>query len=95
MVSSVIVLFAALAVAPSDPVKDGYVFAGWYIGNTKYGFTQPVMQDIELNAKWVNEVTDEATLKAAINEGITNIKLLADINLSGALDLSQKDSESG
>ena len=79
------------AVAPIDPVKDGYVFAGWYIGNTKYGFTQPVMQDIVLNAKWVNKVTDEVTLRAAINEGITHIKLLADINLSSALDLSQKD----
>ena len=79
------------AVAPIDPVKDGYLFAGWYIGNTKYNFKQPVMQDIALNAKWVNEVTDEATLRAAINEGITNIKLMADINLAGALDLSQKD----
>ena len=79
------------AVAPIDPVKDGYVFAGWYFGNTKYSFTLPVIQGIVLNAKWVNEVTDEATLKAAINEGITNIKLLADINLVGVLDLSQKD----
>lgn len=79
------------AVAPIDPVKDRYLFAGWYIGNTKYGFTQPVMLDVVLNAKWVNEVTDEAALRVAINEGITNIKLLADINLSGALDLSQKD----
>lgn len=79
------------AVAPIDPVKDGYVFAGWYIGNTKYNFKQPVIQDIALNAKWVNEVTDEANLRAAINEGITTIKLMADINLSVALDLSQKD----
>ena len=79
------------AVAPIDPVKDGYVFAGWYIGNTKYNFIQPVMQDVVLNAKWVNEVTDEATLRAAINEGITNIKLMSNINLSSALDLSQKN----
>ena len=79
------------AVAPIDPVKNGYILAGWYFGNSKYGFTQPVIQDIVLNAKWVNEVTDEETLRAAINEGITDIKLLADINLSGVLDLSQKD----
>ena len=79
------------AVAPIDPVKDGYMFAGWYIGNTKYNFKLPVMQENVLNAKWVNEVTDEATLRAAINEGITNIKLMADINLSSVLDLSQKD----
>ncbi len=79
------------AVAPIDPVKDGYMFAGWYIGNTKYNFKLPVMQEIVLNAKWVNEVTDEATLRAAINEGITNIKLMADIDLANALDLSHKD----
>ena len=79
------------AVAPIEPVKDGYVFAGWYFGNTKYGFTQPVMLDVVLNAKWVNEVTDEETLRTAINEGITNIKLMADINLSRALDLSNKN----
>ena len=79
------------AVAPIEPVKDGYVFAGWYFGNTKYGFTQPVMLDVVLNAKWVNEVTDEETLRTAINEGITNIKLMDDINLSRALDLSNKN----
>ncbi|MGO5085781.1 InlB B-repeat-containing protein [Oscillospiraceae bacterium LCP25S3_F9] len=79
------------AVAPIEPVKDGYVFAGWYIGNTKFNFQQPVMQDVVLNEKWVNEVTDEETLRTAINEGITNIKLMADINLSRALDLSNKN----
>lgn len=31
------------------------------------------MLDVVLNAKWVNEVTDEAALRVAINEGVTNI----------------------
>ena len=79
------------AVAPIDPVKDGYVFAGWYFVNTKYNFPLTIPSDITLTAKWVNEVTDETTLRTAINEGITNIKLMADINLSRALDLSNKN----
>lgn len=79
------------AVAPIDPVKDGYVFAGWYFVNTKYNFPLTIPNDITLTAKWVNEVTDETTLRTAINEGITNIKLMADINLSRALDLSNKN----
>lgn len=79
------------AVAPIEPVKDGYVFAGWYIGNTKFNFPLTIPSDITLTAKWVNEVTDETTLRTAINEGITNIKLMADINLSRALDLSNKN----
>ena len=80
-----------VAVAPIEPVKDGYVFAGWYNGSTKYDFTQTVTSNITLSAKWINEVTDEATLIAAINEGITTIKLMRDINLSSALDLTDKN----
>ena len=67
------------------------MFAGWYFVNTKYNFTLTIPSDITLTAKWVNEVTDETTLRTAINEGITNIKLMADINLSRALDLSNKN----
>ena len=80
------------AVAPIEPVKDGYVFAGWYIGNTKYNFIQPVMLDVVLNAKWVIEnVSSEDKLKEAVDLGSTFIKLQNDIKLSSALDLSQKN----
>ncbi|MGN0533921.1 MAG: InlB B-repeat-containing protein [Eubacterium sp.] len=79
------------AYAPVDPKKDGYVFAGWYNGSTKYDFPQTITSDITLTAKWVEAVTSEATLRTALNEGITTIKLMADINLSSALDLSQKN----
>ena len=79
------------AVAPIDPVKDGYAFAGWYNGSTRYNFPQTVTSDITLTAKWVNEVNSEATLRAAVDAGVNPIKLMADINLSSALDLSQKN----
>ncbi|MCR5329206.1 MAG: InlB B-repeat-containing protein [Saccharofermentans sp.] len=38
---------------PEDPSKDGYLFDGWYQGETKFDFTTPVTEDITLTAKWV------------------------------------------
>ena len=40
---------------PADPVKEGYVFEGWYsdsIFRTPYDFSQEVAGDITLYAKW-------------------------------------------
>ncbi|MCT6874492.1 MAG: InlB B-repeat-containing protein, partial [Bifidobacterium sp.] len=32
--------------------RDGYLFDGWFTGNTAYDFTQPVTGNITLTAKW-------------------------------------------
>jgi Listeria/Bacterioides repeat len=37
---------------PTNPVKEGYTFEGWYIGNTKYDFSKKITQDTEIVAKW-------------------------------------------
>ena len=37
---------------PEDPAKDGFVFAGWYLGEESYDFTKPVDENITLTAKW-------------------------------------------
>ncbi len=42
-------------VAPSDPVRDGYSFLGWYTdanGTTAWNFSDPVTSDMTLYAKW-------------------------------------------
>ncbi|MFC2661770.1 MAG: InlB B-repeat-containing protein [Eubacterium sp.] len=47
---------------PSDPVRDGYTFDGWYTDEeltTKYDFTKKVTDDMSLYAKWTkNDTTD-------------------------------------
>ena len=44
--------------APEDPVREGYIFAGWYEEAeyiTKHDFTQPVTKDYNLHARWVEK----------------------------------------
>lgn len=47
-----------MAVWPSDPVKEGYQFAGWYLDShlTKfYNFDKPVTSDLTLYTKWLKK----------------------------------------
>ena len=37
---------------PEAPTRAGFVFKGWYLGNTKYEFTTPVTGTLTLKAKW-------------------------------------------
>lgn len=40
---------------PSDPVRDGYVFDGWYYNNLEWLFhTETVRGDMTLTAKWID-----------------------------------------
>lgn len=40
---------------PVDPVREGYVFAGWYLDGELYEFNTPVNSNIVLIAKWVRK----------------------------------------
>ena len=57
------------AARPKDPVKDGYAFAGWYLGETQYNFDARVTADITLKAKWSkNSVTPPAAPTLSVPE---------------------------
>ena len=82
----------APALQPADPTRENSIFMGWYNGDTKYDFTQPVTSDMTLTAKWVTtNVSTEAELKEALNAGATSIKLVSDFKLSSTLDLTDKN----
>ena len=64
------------AAKPDDPAaEEGYVFAGWFGGDTPYDFTSPVTEDITLTAKWV-ELKDKTADFTASDGGSAAIALL-------------------
>ena len=81
----------ASALKPTDPKRNNYVFGGWYNGDTKYTFSQPVTENVKLTAKWISgDVSDADELTAAIKSGFTSIKLSSNVTLTSTLDLSDK-----
>lgn len=52
MVKTVEVLSGDTVSAPADPVKEGYVFQGWYNGDTKFNASSPVTESGTYTAKW-------------------------------------------
>ena len=74
---------------PKDPSRDGYLFNGWFTGNTAvaYDFSQPVTGNITLTTKWTR-ITSSWSLKPTSGpaEGGTRITLTtpttSDIRLS-------------
>ena len=51
-VRSQVVNVGGNAIAPTAPVKEGYTFAGWYVGDTAYDFASAVTENVTLKAKW-------------------------------------------
>lgn len=65
---------------PSDPVRTGYTFLGWYkdaAGNSEFNFNTYISQGITLYAKWIS--TDEITHTVVFNK-----------NYAGSTEESQK-----
>lgn len=59
-VKAVIVLSGSKVTKPSDPSREGYSFAGWYLEDDPYDFNTPVNEDITLCACW-EEIMREIT----------------------------------
>lgn len=78
------------------PVRDGYVFAGWYTDTEytdEYDFSTDVTGDITLYAKWIEVITNWSALSAKLND--QNIDDFGDIYISGDFDVTTEIIVSG
>ena len=60
------------AIKPSDPKKDGYDFAGWYLGDTQYTFDTKITANITLKAHWTPTSASTAITAVAIENAKFN-----------------------
>ena len=70
---------------PLDPVKDGYIFTGWYIGEEEFNFETIVTSDITLVAmfKKANKVITKIEAASSIYNAFKGEGSLADISNKG------------
>ena len=69
-VSKQVVTENKTATTPKEPIKKGYKFIGWYLGDSKYSFGTKVIKDITLKAKWeVKEEVKQYTVTFDSNGG--------------------------
>lgn len=62
-------------IMPNDPVKEGYIFEGWYNGESKWNFEEnTVTENIILTAKWLEEV--EYTVSLMVNGGQLDVSFI-------------------
>lgn len=61
---------------PSDPVKEGYKFLGWFVNDQPYNFDTPVERNIEITAKW--EKIEDKNNNASSSNNNTNTNKTAD-----------------
>ena len=91
-VAAIVAEAGAEIAAPTDPTKEGFVFAGWYLGEVKYEFSVMPDTNIELKAKWEEEKQPEPdpilyTIIFDVNGGDTLIEASITAPAGSALTL--------
>ena len=58
---------------PEDPVRNGYLFCGWFLSNTLYDFASPVNSAITLIAKWEAISPDDIIINSSTENIVQTI----------------------
>lgn len=63
---------------PKPPTRDGYIFLGWYLGDNEYNFSNKVLANITLTAKWekVSENTHVVTFDSNGGSAVKSQKVV-------------------
>ena len=59
---------------PQDPTREGYIFIEWVLNGMTYDFSSPVNENIELKARWQEDVPEKELVTIKFNsDGATTI----------------------
>ena len=53
---------------PADPEKSGFIFMGWYDGNWKWNFADPVERNLELEAKFISQTVSNDDVHSGMDD---------------------------
>ena len=67
--STISVLHETTAIKPKDPIREGYIFEGWYLDQQEYDFNNLVREDIVLKAIWKKDERTHYTVKFDVKGG--------------------------
>ena len=70
---------------PEEPVRDGYNFVGWFVGDDEYNFEELVKSNLTLTAKWEKESTSSSGSASSSSSSNNTNKINLNSNLSATL----------
>ena len=81
-------------IKPTDPIKDGYDFLGWFVGLEKFDFSSIINEDIKLEAKWISK-TDENNKTYTVTLNIDGKEEIVKTDAFGILNDVKNPTKSG
>ncbi len=79
---------------PSDPVKNGYKFLGWYLNGKLYNFDKKVTKNITLVAKWEKLPVINYLIEKVDGSTLGQVRLYVtkdNVKVNGSFDLLETD----
>ena len=84
-VTDMLVLDGETIKKPSDPVREGYIFKGWFLNNNEFDFNTPITGNTNLVAKWEKipeEINPNPNTNPNPNPGIPSIVKVTSVSLN-------------
>lgn len=76
---------------PEAPIKEGYIFKGWYYNDEEFNFDTSITEDIEIKARWEEEPKKETEKE----EKPTEKKYTVTFNSNGGSEVKKQEVKKG
>lgn len=85
------------ALKPTDPTKAGYTFDKWYFEDEIFDFSTPIIKNIKLVAKWIQNVDSEPKEKFVVSFDTNGGNSISSLNIeeNGLINKPNNPTKSG